>query len=87
MRYEQHEKFWKQERSHAVTTQCLGDVYRELESTYSEDCYFYSSVSMYVQRGSTVIEKCWETKIVSHWAENSHPMCLQNVPFDSNEQG
>ena len=56
MRHERHEKFWKQERGDAVTSQCLSDLYKELESTYADNLYFYSCVSVYVQEGSTEAE-------------------------------
>ena len=49
MRHERQEKFWKQERGDAVTSQCLSGLYKELESTYADNLYFYSCVSVYVQ--------------------------------------
>ena len=72
MRHEQHEIFWKQERSDAITTQCLSDMYRELESTYAEELYFYSCVSVYVQRGSTAAERDWEANIFESMGGQTH---------------
>ena len=69
MRHEQHEKFWKQERGDAVMSQCLSNLYKELESTYADNLYFYSCVSVYVQEGSTGAEDNWKAIFLSPWVD------------------
>ena len=52
MRNERYSSFWKQERNHNVVTQCVqGEhIFNELWKYSTEDCYFYSRVSVYVRR-------------------------------------
>ena len=75
MRHERHEKFWKQERGDAVTSQCLGDLQKELESTYADNLYFYCCVSVYVQEGSTEAEDNWKTKFFESLGGQTHARC------------
>ena len=69
MRHERHEKCWKQKRGDAVTSQCPSDLYKELESTYADNLYFYSCVSVYVQEGRTGAEDNWKAFFLSPWVD------------------
>ena len=70
MRHERHENFLKQERGDAVTRQCLSDMYEELESTYADNLYFYSCVSVYMQEGITERRKTTgKQNFLSPWVD------------------
>ena len=77
MRHDGFDSFWKQERNKSVVTQCIGrdNIYQELEETWSDDCFFYKCVSVYVRAGVDNTEGQWETKFFQSMGGKPHVRC------------
>ena len=75
MRHKTFKRFWKQEKGDSISTQCGGDVFRELEESYSEDDFFYSCVSVYICRRGTAVENHWETTFFKSMGGKANVRC------------
>ena len=77
MRHDGFDSFWKQGRNKSVVTQCIGkdSIYQELEEIWSDDCFFYKCVSVYVRAGVDNSEGEWETKFFQSMGGKPHVRC------------